>query len=180
MIVFSWTSIAFASFEFFFTILASLSIFSIVVTCIFYVGKRELYFNLCNSSNDNALQWVLVSYDLLLLYQILRLTSNNCNHMRLITNQLALLNNIWKRKKWFYMLHVECFQLNQKWRTSLYTQKPVLQYSDRFLWVKNKPNALPIYRLFFLGPSHHAKFQSNLMKNVWDIQRRHTNWHSKL
>ena len=83
MIVFSWTSIAFASFEFFFTILASLSIFSIVVTCIFYVGKRELYFNLCNSSNDNALQWVLVSYDLLLLYQILRLTSN-CNHMRLI------------------------------------------------------------------------------------------------
>ena len=58
-----------------------------------------------------------------------------------------------KKKKWFYMLHVEYFQLDQKWRTSLYTQKPVLQYSDRFLWVKNKPNALPIYRLFFLGPT---------------------------
>ena len=48
---------------------------------------------------------------------------------------------------------MEYFQLDQKWRISLYTQKPVLQYSDRFLWVKNKPHALPIYRLFFLGPN---------------------------
>ena len=42
MIVFSWTSIAFASFEFFFTILAFVIIFAIEVTCIFYVGERTV------------------------------------------------------------------------------------------------------------------------------------------
>ena len=54
------------------------------------------------------------------------------------------------------MLHVEYSQLDQKCRTSLYTQKPVLQYSNRFSWVKTQPNALPIYRLFFRKPSKHA------------------------
>jgi len=86
-----------------FTILAPLSIFAIVVTCIFYVLER-MYFNLRSSCNNDTLQLVLVSYDLLLLYQILRLTSN-FTHMRLITNHLALLNNIWKRKM---ILYVTC------------------------------------------------------------------------
>ena len=136
------------------------------------MGER-LYFNLRSIVVMTALQWVLVSYDLLLLYQILRLTSN-CNHMRLIiTNNLALLNNIWKRKKiLFYMLHVEYFHLDQKCRTSLFNQKPVCQYSNRFSWVKTQPNALPIYRLFFRKPSlktvtlKHLKTHSKFIRSV--------------